>query len=71
MNEARLRLLGAEHPNTLLSMGHLAATYSKQGLWKEAEELQFQVNEARLRLLGAETSTDVEIHEEPFIDVCG
>src|SRR6202034_3886354 len=37
--ELRKRLLGAEHPETLISMGCLAATYRQQGRWNEAEKL--------------------------------
>jgi hypothetical protein len=44
--ETRSRVLGAEHPDTLLSMGNLASTYRKQGQWTEAEKLQVQVMEA-------------------------
>jgi hypothetical protein len=36
----RKRVLGEEHPDTLLSIGNLASTYSNQGQWKEAEELR-------------------------------
>jgi hypothetical protein len=50
--QARKRVIGAEHPDTLLTMGHLGRTYSHQGRWKEAEELELQVLEARKRLLG-------------------
>jgi hypothetical protein len=52
--EARTRVLGAEHPHTLTSIGNLAATYENQGRWKEAEELEVQVMETRKRDLGAE-----------------
>ena len=50
----RVELLGAEHPDTLTSMGGLALTYRYQGRWKEAKELQLQVMETRKRVLGAE-----------------
>ena len=50
----RMRVLGAEHPKTLISMSNLASTYSRQGRWTEAEELQVQVLEARKSVLGAE-----------------
>ena len=49
-----LKVLGAEHPDTLWTMGNLAATYEHQGRWKEAEELELQVRDARLISLGAE-----------------
>jgi hypothetical protein len=47
-------VLGEEHPSTLTSMANLALTYSNQGRWKEAEELEVQVMEARKRVLGEE-----------------
>jgi hypothetical protein len=50
--DAMMELFGAWHPNTLLSMGNLASTYSDQGRWKEAEELGLQVMETRKRVLG-------------------
>jgi hypothetical protein len=35
-------------------MANLASTYSNQGWWKEAEELDVQVMETRKRVLGEE-----------------
>jgi hypothetical protein len=35
-------------------MGNLALTYSDQGRWKEAEELEVQVMQMRKRVLGDE-----------------
>ena len=52
--EISLRVLGAEHPFTLTSMGNLASTYRNQGRWKEAEELFVQVMEIKKRVLGEE-----------------
>ena len=43
--DLRKKELGAEHPDTLTSMAKLASTYSDQGRWKEAEELEVQVME--------------------------
>jgi hypothetical protein len=43
--ETRKRVLGLEHPDTLMSMASLAATYREQGRLKEAEKLQVQVVE--------------------------
>jgi hypothetical protein len=37
--DMRKNLLGAEHPDTLTSMGNLANTYRKLGRWDEAEKL--------------------------------
>jgi Tetratricopeptide repeat len=52
--EARSRILGAEHPDTLATMGHLASAYEKQERWEEAEKLQFQVMKISSRVLGVE-----------------
>ncbi|KAF2819853.1 kinesin light chain [Ophiobolus disseminans] len=48
------RVLGDEHPSTLISMDNLASTYWNQGRWKEAEELEVQVMETTKRVLGDE-----------------
>jgi hypothetical protein len=50
--ETRTRVLGQEHPDTLISIGNLALTYRNQGRWKEAEELEVLVVETRTRVLG-------------------
>jgi hypothetical protein len=50
----RQRILGPEHPHTLISMGNLGSTYSNQGKWKKAEMLQTQVLEMTQRILGPE-----------------
>jgi hypothetical protein len=52
--ETRNRVLGAEHPDTLASIGNLALTYWNQGRWKEAEDLEVQAIETRKRVLGIE-----------------
>ncbi|KAF3074352.1 hypothetical protein CFAM422_003689 [Trichoderma lentiforme] len=52
--EIRRRLLGADHPDTLISMNNLASTFSEQGRWKEAEDLNLQVIEAYKIKLGAD-----------------
>ena len=54
MRDARLKVLGAEHLDTLWTMDSLAVTYGHQGRWKEAEELDLHVRDARLKVLGAE-----------------
>jgi Tetratricopeptide repeat len=41
--DMRKKLLGAEHPDTISSMGNLANTYSNQKRWNEAEQLQIRV----------------------------
>ena len=42
---ARKKALGPEHPDTLLSMANLAATYWALNRWNEAENLEVQVRE--------------------------
>ena len=48
------KLLGPEHPDTLISMGNLACTYTDQGKWEEAEQLWIEVLDMRNKLLGPE-----------------
>jgi hypothetical protein len=43
----REKMLGPEHPNTLTSMANLAKTYSDQGKYGEAEELDLKVLDLR------------------------
>jgi hypothetical protein len=52
--DMRKKLLGAEHPDTLISVANLATTYWNQGRWNEAEQLDIQVMDMRKKLLGAE-----------------
>ena len=52
--ETRMRVLGAEHPDTLISLAHLASIYSGQGRLEEAEELEVQLMNTRKKVLGAE-----------------
>jgi hypothetical protein len=52
--QTRKRVLGDEHPSTLISMDNLALTYKSQGRWKEAEELQVQEMQIMKRVLGDE-----------------
>jgi hypothetical protein len=52
--ETKKRVLGDEHPDTLVSMGNLAMTYWGQGGWTEAEQLEVQVMETIKRVLGNE-----------------
>jgi tetratricopeptide (TPR) repeat protein len=52
--EMSKKLLGAEHPDTLRSMGNLARTYADQGKLNEAEQLENQVLDMSKKLLGAE-----------------
>ena len=52
--EARERTLGAEHPDTLVSINDLARCLQAMGLLKDAEPLDRKALEARERTLGAE-----------------
>ena len=48
------RVLGAEHPDTLVSVNNLAGLYASQGRYGEAEPLYQRALAARERVLGAE-----------------
>ena len=52
--EMRKKLFGPEHSDTLSIMGNLARTYSDQGRWNEAEQLELQVMNMRKKLHGLE-----------------
>ena len=52
--ESWRRVLGAEHPDTLIAMDNLASTYSRQGRMEEAEQLLLQILESRRKVLKAE-----------------
>lgn len=52
--EMTKKVLGAEHPGTLISIANLAATYISQGRYGEAEELQKPVVEIMKKVLGVE-----------------
>jgi tetratricopeptide (TPR) repeat protein len=52
--EARKRTLGDEHPDTLISIGNLARSYSDLGRVQDAVQLKEKVYEARKRTLGDE-----------------
>ena len=55
VTETHKRVLGLEHPDTLISMDNLASTYCQQrGRVKEAEELIIQLLNTSKSLLGAE-----------------
>ncbi|WP_290649023.1 tetratricopeptide repeat protein [Aquisalimonas sp.] len=53
-SEGYTRLLGEEHPDTLISMGNLAGTLRDQGDLAGARALQEQVLDAYRRVLGEE-----------------
>ncbi len=52
--QARVRILGEDHPDTLSSMTNLASTYQEQGRLAEAEELLIQVLKTEKQELGEE-----------------
>jgi hypothetical protein len=54
--EVEMRVLGAEHPDTLLTAGDLATSLSRQGKYADAERIQREVLGALTRVLGAEHS---------------
>ena len=45
-------MLGPEHPSPLISLNNLAAIYSDEGKYKEAEELQLNVLDLHKKVLG-------------------
>jgi tetratricopeptide (TPR) repeat protein len=49
---ARERVLGAEHPDTLVSVNNLAGLYERQGRYGEAEPLYQRALEGFRRKLG-------------------
>ena len=51
--------LGADHPDTLMSMNNLAALYKIQGRYEEAEPLYLQCLEGRRMKLGADGPNSV------------
>jgi len=52
--EIRKKVLGADHPDTLRSIGNLANTYANQRRWNRAEQLEIQVVDMMKKVLGAE-----------------
>jgi tetratricopeptide (TPR) repeat protein len=52
--QARSRLLGEEHPDTILAMGNLASTLEDQGQLEEAAMMKKEVLEKMKRILGEE-----------------
>jgi tetratricopeptide (TPR) repeat protein len=51
---AQERVLGKEHPSTLLNVNNLAELYRDQGRYAEAAPLYLRALEARARVLGKE-----------------
>jgi tetratricopeptide (TPR) repeat protein len=51
--DVRNRILGVEHPHTILAMENLAATLRSLGKYKEADKLVIQAQEVNSRVIGA------------------
>lgn len=52
--QVRMKVLGKEHPDTLISMTNLAVVLTRQGKYEEAEQMQRQELELREKVLGKE-----------------
>jgi tetratricopeptide (TPR) repeat protein len=52
--EAREKVLGREHPNTLISVNNLGSVLDKQGKFEEAEAMHRRALAAREKVLGHE-----------------
>jgi Tetratricopeptide repeat len=65
--EARHRILGDEHLDTLACMNNLAAMYRDIGQMKDAVAQQEKVQEPLQRILGMNNL----IHEQPRMDLIG
>ncbi|KAF1828138.1 hypothetical protein BDW02DRAFT_603717, partial [Decorospora gaudefroyi] len=52
--EARTKVLGQEHEDTLWSVAMIGLAYKLRGRWNEAEKLEVQVVETRKKKLGAD-----------------
>ncbi len=59
--EAEIRVLGLEHPETLISIVSLPVTYSKQGKMKEAEDLFVLAMQTRNNVLGHDHHDTLDI----------
>jgi len=53
----RKKVLGAEHPDTLRALHHLADTFYEEGRYSEAESLHRQELVTSMRVLGPEHPT--------------
>lgn len=65
VTETRKTKLGADHPDTLTSIGDLASTYRNQGRLEEAEQLDMQVRKTRRQILGSGHLNVLEVSSEP------
>jgi hypothetical protein len=53
VHEVMMRVLGAEHPDTLNNVNNLAGSLAKQGKHTDAERINREALEVRKRVLGA------------------
>ncbi|KIJ99978.1 hypothetical protein K443DRAFT_8011 [Laccaria amethystina LaAM-08-1] len=70
--DARNRILGVEHPDTILAMKNLAITYRNLEKYTEAEKLENQAHKLKGRVPGAEShiiTTMANIQEVQEIQV--
>ena len=58
--EKRKKILGVEHPDTILAMADLACTYADLGKYTETEKLENQILDLRKRILGVEHLDTIE-----------
>ncbi|OQE46150.1 hypothetical protein PENCOP_c001G02912 [Penicillium coprophilum] len=65
VTETRKTKLGADHPDTLTSMGDLASMYKSQGRLEEAEKLDMQVRKIRWQILGSGRLNVLDVSSEP------
>jgi non-specific serine/threonine protein kinase/serine/threonine-protein kinase len=59
--EVRRRVLGPEHPDTLISMSNLGILYQKQGKSADAEAIYTKILEVRRRVLGPENRATTNV----------
>ena len=62
--DARKRIFGVEHPDTILAMGNLAVTFQALGKYTEAEKLEIQVLDARKNILGVQHPHTIEVMDK-------
>ena len=55
--DARKRILGVEHPETIKALANLSETYYFQGKYTEAEKLDTQAHQLKSTVPGGESHT--------------
>ena len=61
--DARNRILGVQHPDTIYALANLAITYKHLGKYTEAEKLETQVLNEITRIFGVEQSDTIRAIE--------